>query len=899
MKRLFCAVLVSFFSLAYRLCLRLLPRAFRLRHRAAMRDTFEDALDDTARRASIARVLATGTGECFDAVRQGLSLHRGESRRSRPVLPETLLGDLRVCARAIPRRHSLSVIVALALGIGATTAVFSLVDTVLLRPLPYPDADRLVRIGSVRLRSDAVGALSPPLLSAILERFAGFEKAAASTGSWVTLTGSGRPQRLRAAWVSGEFFALLGGEAERGRLLGPAEDSTTAPPAVVLGHDSWQRRFAGSRSVLGTTLTVEGRGYTVIGVLGPDFVSPEGNRMSGTYDLWLPLAWADAMAEPGLAFLDAFGRLAADTTTARAATEADALGRALAGELELSERAFMTLQIAPLREQTIGGIANTLWTLMGAVALLLVIACSNVASLMLTRAAERQPEIALRAALGAGAGRIARLVLLESTLLAILGGAGGAALAYIAVGALRSFSPAKIPRLAEVVIDGRVLLFALAVSTATGMVAGLLPALRAHRTDPRCALGPGGRNVSRDRHQGAMARVFVVTQTALALVLLIGAGLLLHSFVRLNRVDLGFDASGLMRMQVNLGSVLDGSDEMQRARVAFFDSLRRRVAEIPGVRHAHLTTGAPFSAGGWYSSITVVGRPEGAPSGPGAEVQAYRHQVSGGHLSGLGLNVLQGREITDEDGEGTLPMVVVNEALARRYWPDGDALGSQVIIGGDGTFTPRTVVGIVSNARYHELEADDDPHIYMPFEQFPAFAMDVVARFEGEPASIAAAMREAVWSLRDDLAIRDVSTMRELVYADLVEPGFYTWLLASFAGVALLLSGIGVYGSVAHSTAMRTREIGTRIAVGAQPTEAVAMVLRSAVGTMTAGIAIGLGGAYATTRFLSGFLYEVETTDGIAYASAALAVALLGLLAAYIPARKAAHVDPIIALRSD
>jgi predicted permease len=392
----------------------------------------------------------------------------------------------------------------------------------------------------------------------------------------------------------------------------------------------------------------------------------------------------------------------------------------------------------------------------------------------------------------------------------------------------------------------------------------------------------------------------VVIQMALALILVIGAGLLMQSFVRLARVDLGFDADGLVRMQVDLGGVLDESDEAQRERATFFGELRRHLADIPGVRAAHLTTGAPFSPGGWYSSVAVIGRAEGEIGGPSSEDSASRHQISGGHLGALGLRVLEGREISDEDVADSLPVVVVNETLARRYWPDGDALGAQVTIGGDSAFIPRTVVGVVSDALYHELDSEPSMHVYLPFQQFPAFAMDVMVHVDGQPtAAIAGAMREAVWSLRPELPIRDVSSVRELVYADLIEPGFYTWLLASFAAVALLLASIGIYGSMAHATTLRTREIGIRMAIGAQPGETVRLLLAGGLWMTAVGMALGLAGAWATTRYLSGFLYEIEATDALAYTAASVTLLFLALFAAYVPARRAARVDPVVTMRSE
>ncbi|MGD8331345.1 MAG: ADOP family duplicated permease [Acidobacteriota bacterium] len=891
-------VVTAAFRRLHALCLLLLPRAFRAINGDALRDTFEDAVEESARRG-VRSLLATAAAECVDVARQSWSLrHAHADRPPRTTLLDGLALDARVAARSLGRRHSLLVIVALALGIGATTAVFGVVDAVLLRDLPYRDAARLVRVGALRAGSSSLGSLSPPVLAALQQRAGTLEITAASSGSWVTLTGEGRPQRIRAGWVSGEFFTLLGGDAARGRLLDSADDDIAAAPVALLSHPFFERAFAGDTGVIGHAIILDGSTYTVVGVLGDDFVPPEGNGLSGAFDLWLPLAHLDLMGEPGIAFLDAFARRASDATMTATVDEMDALGRTLANELGLPERAFMTLRAAPLREHTVGAIGATLWTLMGAVSLLLLIACANVANLMLTRAAARGHEVGLRVALGAGSGRIARLLLLESTLLALVGGVAGAAVAALAVAALRAFQPAGIPRLSEITVDARVLLFTLLTATAVGAASGLAPVLRARRADPASALATGTRGASAGRDRTTLARALVITQTALALMLVIAACLLANSFVRLARVDVGFDTADLMRMQVNFGNVLDGSDEIQQQRVAFFSELRRHVAGLPGVNGAWLTTGAPFSPGGWFSSINVIGRGEGEPGGPGSEEPAYRHQVSGDYLDALGLRLLAGRGIGDTDRAGTLPVVVVNESLARLYWPYGDALGAQVTIGGDGTFTPRTVVGIVSDARYHELEDEPGLHVYLPFEQFPAFAMDVMARFDGEPATVAAAMREAVWSLRDDLAVRDVSSMRELVYADLIEPGFYTWLLGSFGAVALLLAGVGIYASMAHATGARTREIGIRVAVGARPGETVRLVLRGALMTTVVGMGLGLAGAWATTRYLSGLLYQVEATNGPTWAAASLLFLMLALLAAWLPARRAAHVDPVVALRS-
>ena len=452
-------------------------------------------------RGSVA-LIRTGAAECADVLRQAWALHRPSPRRRRAPRIDALVSDIRFAWRRVPRRHSISVVLALALGIGATTAVFSVVDTVLLRPLPYPEAERLVRIGSLRPGTDGVDALSPPLFEALVDRTESFDGVAASSSSFVTLTGIERPERLLCGWVSADFFGLLGGRAHLGRLLGPADNQPGAQPTVVLGHGLWRRLFAADPGAIGSAITLDGISYAVAGVVAPEFVAPEGNRLTGTLDLWLPLAQRDLMGEPDLSFLDAVALLRDGTTATQAGVEIDALGRALAEQLQLHERIFTSLQLAPLREQTLGDIGTKLWTLLGAVGLLMLLACSNVANLMLTRANERVHEMSLRAALGAGTARIARLLLLESLMLASVGGIAGVGLAYGGIAALRAFSPADIPRLVEIQVDSRVLLFVLVVSAATGGAIGMLPALKARGIGASSALSASNRSVSRGRKHG-------------------------------------------------------------------------------------------------------------------------------------------------------------------------------------------------------------------------------------------------------------------------------------------------------------------------------------------------------------------------------------------------------------
>ncbi len=878
-------------------CVRVFPAAFRDRHRDALHETFADALEGARRRAGSSGMLATGAAELADTLARAAQARRPKTvpRSSRT---DALYTDIRYAVRGMRNRHAVSGILALALGIGATTAVFGVVDAVLLRDLPYPEPDRLMRIGVQRPGSTALSTLSPPLYEA-LGRAGSFEATAASHSRFVTLTGVGRPQRVLSAFVSHGFFDLLGGSASHGRLLSPDDDRPGGTPVAVLSDAAWRTTFGADPAVIGNVVTLDGSPFTIVGVLADGFVVPEGNRLSGSTLIWLPLGQSDLMAEPGLSFLDAFARLGPRVRADVAATEVDGLGRALGTELGLSPRIYETLRTTPLQGETVGKIGETLWPLLGAVALLLVIACSNVANLLLTRISERNLEMSLRAAIGASRGRSARLLLIESTLLAGAGGAAGALIAYTSVAALRAFRPAAIPRLAEISVDPRVLMFAAGLSGLTGIVVGLLPAVAVRRLDPGAALRSGFRGSTAGRRQSHLSRALIVAQTAIALVLVVAAGLLTNSFARLYAVDVGFDTEQTLRMQVSLGDLLDGSDEMQVARLSFFGKLLDDVAAIPAVDGAWLTTGSPFSTGGWYSVVNAVGREPGAVGGPGAEESAYRHQISAGRLRGMGLRILAGREIDDRDRRHSAPVVVVNKALADRYWPDGDALGAQVVIGGDANETPRTVVGIVSNARYRELDEDGELHIYLPYEQFPAYSMDVVARYAGDPAPVAARMREAVWALDDELAINDLQTTRALVYADLVEPGFYTWLLGSFALVAVALASVGIYGSIAEATTMRTREIGVRIAIGARPGQAILMMLRSAAITTALGIGIGLICAAATTRYLASFLFEVQAGDPATYATAGGLFAVVSFLAAYVPARRAARVEPVAALRSD
>lgn len=887
--------------LLFRLCMRAYPRDLREANADGMCQTFEDRR--LALGHSGARGLADTLLECGDVLKEGVRARcakrlgfrwasGGSHGEGRGHMGDWLSGFVSVL-RILGRRPAWTflVIATLGAGIGATTAVYSVVDGVALRSLPYESPDELIRIGGVREGRPGLSSVSGPNFRDLEGAATRLSQVAASTPSSIAVGGRDGPaDQVRGGYVSGQFFTLLGVRPAQGRVLIPADDQPGASPVAVLSHALWRERF--DSTAVGTVITLDGQQVTVVGVMPADFHPPEGVHLGATL-LWLPLVHAPLpVDERRLSFLDVLGRVGPGATPEQVEAELRTVGNGLRETHHLSGRQFSTFTSAPLAAETIGDAGSTLVLLFGAVALLLLVACTNVANLIFVRTLDRWEEIAVRVSLGAGRGRIVRDLVMESLVLALAGGFLGVALAYLGVTALKRTAPIDLPRLQEVAVDGRVLVFAVGVSGLVGLLVGLSPALRAVRGGALAGVAGVGRGASGPRWQGRARDGLVVAQVALGLILLIGSGLLINSLVHLHRVDVGFDTGGLYVLSVRLESDEAGGPG---ASTHVHDALLAAVADVPGVTDASVTTGAPFTSGGW----TVYVQPEGRDL-PEEELMSAHiglHQVSGGHLSMLGVTMVAGREILATDGPGGEPVVVISEGLARRYWPDGDAVGARLVVGGDGTFTKRTVVGVAASVLYAGPASGDEQHVYLPYRQFAPGAVDLMIRVQRMNAEIVSSLRSAVHQAAPGASIRRFEAVDAAMARYFVEPGFYAWLLTAFAAIALLLAVGGLYGTLSFAVSRRRREFGIRLALGAAGSELERLVVARGLFITALGLVLGVVGSVAASRVLGGYLFQVSGTDAPTYGAVCLAFLTVAALASWMPARKAGSTEPVESLR--
>jgi predicted permease len=807
---------------------------------------------------------------------------------------DTLLQDLRYAVRTFLRSPGFAAVavLTLALGIGLNTAIFSVVNGVLLRPLPYRDADALVRLHHVHPEKAAEGGpFSPQDFEDLKAGASGFESLAAyqhepgQTG--VSLTGSGaEPRRVQAAFVSAEFFPLLGVGAARGRTLRSEENVPGADRVVVVSDALWRSRFGADPSLVGRTVTLDGEPFTVVGVMPPSFAFPAREA-----EAWVPLSLVgedDVPHERGVRWLDVVGRLRPGATPEGALSSANAVLARLAADHAESNEGWTRARVETLRDSIVGPVRPALMVLLGTVVLVLLVACANLANLLLARASAREREIAIRTALGAGRGRLVRQMLTESVLLALLGGALGLALAGAGVRALLALSAGTIPRPDEVGLDARVALFALLLSLLTSVLFGLVPALRAARGATSDTLRDGGRGGTQ-RRGGRTRAALVLAQTAAAMVLLVGAGLLINSFWRLLNVDPGFRADGVLVASFDIPSRYDTPAKMNGYR----DEVLRRVAEVPGVVAAGASKTEPLQGGGEKYEFTLPGRTGADATLAPADGTMI---VSPGYFAALGIPLLRGRTFDPRDDDGDAPPVVmVNQATARRYWPGQDPVGQTVQIGE----TPLTVVGVVGDVRNDGLAAPAEPAVYFPFGLAPRVATQLFVRTSGDPAAAAGAVRRAIYEADPLQPIAQIRTLRTAMAETVAQPRFFTLLLGIFGGLAVGLAALGLYGVVAYSVTRRTTEIGIRMALGARPAEVVAMVVRRSVGPTAAGILVGAAGALLLSRLMASMLFQVRPADPATYVAAALLLASVALLASWLPARRAARIQPTLALRAD
>jgi putative ABC transport system permease protein len=805
---------------------------------------------------------------------------------------ETLVQDVRYAVRGILRKPGFAVVatITLALGIGANAAIFSVIDAVLLRPLPYPEPDRIVKLWELEPEGQQRNVdynFSPANFFDVRDQNESFEQVAYYGRGAVSLTGAGDPQRLTVAWTSANFLEVVGVEPLVGRGFAPGEDQPGSDRMVLLSEGFWRRHFGGDSSVVGQPIRFDGESFTVIGVL-PGYVEfPE------TVDAWVSLGIdPETASKRAVHFLGVAARLRSGVTLEEARAEMSALAGRLEREYPQTN-AGRGFNVETAQEHAVGDIRPALLTLLAAVGLVLLIACANVANLLLARATSRQKEIAVRAALGAGRGRLVRQFLTESVILSLLGSAAGVLIAVWGKDLLVALGPKEVARLSGTSLDHRVLLFTVGVSLLTGIVFGLVPALQASKPDLNDALkdgGRGGAGLARTRTRGAL----VVFEVAVSLVLLAGAGLLVRSFVRVLSVDPGFDPRNVLTMQLSLPESKYG-EASQTA--AFYQQLQERIAALPSVRYVGVVNSLPLSASGATAWMHVEGR----PNPPDVEPPEVGYRVAGGdYFRVMGIPLLQGRAFSTQDSAEATPAALVNETLARAFWPGEDPLGRRFKLGPNpegGSWI--TVVGVVGDVRHSDLESAPRPEAFLAHAQESWSSMTVVLKVDGDPSSLVAAVTDQVRSMDPDQPVFSVRTMEEVRAASVAGRRFSMALLAGFAGLALVMAAVGLYGVISYSVAQRTHEIGIRMALGAKAGDVLRLVVRQGLGLVGMGVAAGLVAAYALTRFLEGMLFGVSPTDPATFAGIAALLVGVALLASYVPARRAARVDPMVALRHE
>ena len=810
---------------------------------------------------------------------------------------DALWKDVRFAVRMLKRTPGVAAaaVVALALGIGANTAIFSVVDGVLLRPLPYRDSHALyvLRGRFPSLQRDDV-PISYPEFKDILDG----NHALANAGVFVqsdanlSVTG-GAPERVQVGAASATFLPTLGVEPIIGRGFLHAEELAGADQVALLSYAMWQSRFGGDGNVVGRTLTLDGLVYRIVGVL------PRGFQIDGPCDLWVPLSTSDPLvAQRGAHWLKLIARTRPAVT--RAQLDAD-LAAITARTLEVnagSYRGGWSLAEKPLLDDVVGNVRLALWMLLGAVGFVLLIACFNVANLMLARAAGRQREMAIRAALGAGRARLVRQLLTESLLLSFVGAVLGLLAAVWGIDALVAISPDTLPRAAEVALDARVLAFTVAIALVTGVGFGLAPALAGTRPDLGDALKDGTRGTSSSR--GRLRKALVVAEVASAMVLLVGTGLMLRGFVKLRAVDPGIRAEHVLTLRASLPAPNGEYTDADRARwAAWFDRAAKRLAQLPGVRAVGSANVLPFDGNSSDRSFDIENY---VPPSPALVPDNETREVLPGYFDALGIPLVRGRMLSDADDHDAPGAVVINEAMARRYWPSGeDPIGRRVRLRARGkTQEWSTIVGIVGDVRGFGLDKPVRAEMYFPYAQMRRLpSQAIVMRVDGDPAAMVNAARTALAELDPSQPIFDVRPMSELVAASLAQRRFALMLMLVFAAVALLLAAVGIYGVMSYTVAQRTQEIGIRVALGASPAGVLWMVVRDGMKLVALGLGVGLVAAVALTRLVASMLYGVSATDVPTFIAIAAVLAAVALVAIVIPARRATRVDPMLALRAD
>ena len=820
--------------------------------------------------------------------------HRPLGEPGRTKMFSDLAQDLRYGLRMLwksPAFTSIAVL-ALALGIGANSAIFSVVNTVLLRPLPYKNPDQLMMVWEDATQQGfPFNTPSPANFLDWRQQNTVFESMAAMAQRSFNLTGAGEPERFDGRRVSANLFALLGVQPVVGRSFLPEEDQPGSR-VVILSEGVWKRRFGGDPAILGRPISLDGESYSVVGVMPASVDMP---TIEGWQDqLWVPIAFdSEEAAMRGNHYLEVIARLKSGVTQEQAQAEMTTIARRLEQQYPESNT-NVGIRLKALHDQKVGNIKPALLVLLAAVGFVLLIACANVANLLLARAAARQKEIALRLAVGASRSRLMRQFLTESVLLALIGGAFGLMLSVVGLGILKTFMPASIAQAQEIGIDPKVLLFTGLVSLVTGLIFGLAPATQASHFNLNDTLKEGGRDSGASRKGNRIRNVLVISEVAVSFILLIGAGLLISSFLNLLKLDPGYRAENLLTAKIMLP---ENKYPDTAKRVAFFQELLRRVQALPGVESAAAGSNLPLTYHGDSMPIGVEGIPDPPP---GQTPDVIYRTVSPGYFNTMGIRIVQGRDFTPQDRLESVRVAVISEKTARHYWPGESPIGKRLKPGSTTAQGPwREVVGVVEDVRQNDFAAEPKMQMYFSYEQVVTLTPNaLVVRTKVDPLSLATAVRDAVLAIDKDQPVSNIRSMEEIVSTAVARQRFSTMLLGIFAVLALVLAAVGIYGVMSYTVAQRTREIGIRIALGAQRGDVLKMTVMQGMKLVVLGVAIGLVAAVVLTRVMASLLFGISATDPLTFISISAVLLAVAVVASYIPALRATRVDPMVALRS-
>jgi predicted permease len=805
---------------------------------------------------------------------------------------ETMWQDLRYGMRVLVKSPVFTTVavVSLALGIGANTAIFSVVNGLLLRPLPYPDSERIAHVWHTPPRESFPGmdrfSVSPANYLDWKNQSHTFEQMAAYGDAGFSLSAGDDPMPVPGAAVSSEFFSVLRSNASQGRTFLPEEEQPGRNQVVVLSHGLWQRAFGANPNLIGQTLTLNSHSFTVIGIM------PAGFRFPQEAELWVPLAWDDTERQTrSIHDYGVIARLKPNVSLAQAQAEMSAISSRLEQQYPEDNKGWGAVVI-PLQEDLVGDIRPALLVLFSAVGFVLLIACANVANLMLARGANRQKEIAIRIALGAARSRIVRQLLTESVLLAVVGGLLGLLLAGWGIELLVRLSSGSLPNHSEIDIDKWALGFTLLVSFSAGIGAGIAPAFQFSSSETSETLKQGTGRTGGSSVKQRTRKALVISEVALSMILLVGAGLMIRSFWKLQRVDPGFDTTNALTMSVYLSST-KYPDAHQQA--AFFDRVLEQVSALPGVVSAGATTTLPLSGSGSTQPFSIEGEPVTAVA---EQPTARMRYISPDYFRAMGIPLRQGRFFSDQDRENGVPVVIISEAMARRFWPGQDPIGRRLTPSFHLQQGPREIVGVVGDVKAG-LDSDASAMMYVSYKQSPRPYMTIVARTASNPQNFIQPISRAIYTVDKEQALWNVRTMEQVLADSVSGRRFNMTLLIAFAVLALVLAAVGVYGVMNYSVMLRRRELGIRIALGAQTVDVLRLVLGQGLTLTLIGVGVGLLGAYGLTRLMASLLYGITATDSLTFFSVSGVLMAVGLLASYLPARRATKVDPMIALRAE